>query len=48
MIPPAAEKAMAAKAKAVETLEIKGASHAVYVSHPEQVAKVIEKAATAE
>jgi pimeloyl-ACP methyl ester carboxylesterase len=43
MIPPAAEKMMATRAKSVQ-FEFK-ASHAVYVSQPEKVAKVIEKAA---
>jgi pimeloyl-ACP methyl ester carboxylesterase len=45
MIPPAAEKMMATRAHAVEQFEIK-ASHAVYVSQPAEVAKVIERAAT--
>jgi pimeloyl-ACP methyl ester carboxylesterase len=44
MIPPSAEKAMATRAKAIQ-FEIK-ASHAVYISQPEKVAKVIEQAAT--
>ena len=44
MIPPADEKKMAARAKAVQ-FEFK-ASHAVYVSRPRDVAKVIEKAAS--
>ena len=45
MIPPRVQQQMAARAGAhVETV---AASHAVYVSHPEAVAKIIEKAATA-
>ncbi len=43
MIPPDAERGMAARANA-EVTEIKS-SHAVYVSHAAEVAKVIEKAA---
>jgi pimeloyl-ACP methyl ester carboxylesterase len=46
MIPPAAERAMAAKAKAVQVFEIKGGSHAAFVAQPDKVAKVIEQAAT--
>jgi pimeloyl-ACP methyl ester carboxylesterase len=46
MIPPADEKKFAAKANAVQTFEFK-ASHAVFISQPEKVAKVIEQAATA-
>jgi pimeloyl-ACP methyl ester carboxylesterase len=45
MIPPADERMFAAKAKAVEQFEIKS-SHAVFISHPNEVAKVIEKAAS--
>jgi pimeloyl-ACP methyl ester carboxylesterase len=44
MIPPADEKKMATRAKSVQ-FEVK-ASHAVYVSRPDEVAKVIEKAAS--
>jgi len=44
MIPPAAQKMMAAKAKAV-SFEVK-ASHAVFISKPKEVAKVIEQAAS--
>ncbi len=44
MIPPADEKKMATRAKSVQ-FEFK-ASHAVYVSRPADVAKVIEKAAS--
>ncbi|WP_244669964.1 alpha/beta fold hydrolase [Kaistia sp. 32K] len=43
MIPPPAQHAMAARAKAV-TVEATG-SHAIYVSKPEAVAALIEKAA---
>jgi len=43
MIPPDAERGMAKRANA-EVTEIKS-SHAVYISHPAEVAKVIEKAA---
>lgn len=45
MIPPGDERKFAAKANAVQTVEIK-ASHAVFISQPSQVAKIIEKAAT--
>ena len=44
MIPPPAERMMATRAGAVQ-FEIR-ASHAVYISQPEKVARVIEKAAT--
>ena len=44
MIQAAAQRAMASRAKAV-TIESCG-SHAVYVSHPEAVARLIEQAAT--
>lgn len=44
MIPPADERMFATKAKAVQQFEFK-ASHAVFISHPDEVAKVIEKAA---
>ena len=44
MIPPADERLFAAKAKAVQQFEFK-ASHAVFISQPDQVAKVIEQAA---
>ena len=46
MIPPADERMFATKAKAVQTFEFK-ASHAVFISQPEKVAKVIEQAAAA-
>src|SRR5579872_1532219 len=45
MIPPPAQRAMAERARAVVT-EVAG-SHAVYVSRPEEVAKAIQRAATA-
>ena len=45
MIPPAAERWMANRAKSVQR-EIEGASHAVYISQPDKVAKVIEEAAS--
>ena len=43
MIPPAAERMMATRAKSVQ-FEFK-ASHAIYISQPDKVAKVIEEAA---
>ena len=43
MIPPDAQRAMASRAKAI-TVEVPG-SHAVYVSNPGAVAKLIEQAA---
>ena len=45
MIPPSDERNFAIKAKAVQTFEFK-ASHAVFMSHSDDVAKVIEQAAT--
>lgn len=44
MIPPSDEKKFAAKANAVQTFEIK-ASHAIFISQSNKVAKVIEQAA---
>ena len=44
-IPEAAHTFMAQRAKAKETVDVKGASHVVMVSHPEAVAALIEKAA---
>jgi pimeloyl-ACP methyl ester carboxylesterase len=44
-IPPAAMRFMAQRAGARETLVVKGASHVVMVSHPVQVARLIERAA---
>ncbi|MBW9118193.1 alpha/beta hydrolase [Rhizobium cauense] len=46
-IPPEAMKWMAKRANAKETIEVRGASHVVMVSHPDRVAKVIEDAAEA-
>jgi pimeloyl-ACP methyl ester carboxylesterase len=46
-IPPLVLKFMADRAHARETVVIDGASHVVMVSHPDAVAAVIEKAATA-
>src|SRR5262249_54521673 len=43
MIPPAAQRAMSDRARAT-VVEVKG-SHAVYVSQPQAVAAIIEKAA---
>ncbi|EQB16487.1 alpha/beta fold hydrolase [Novosphingobium lindaniclasticum] len=47
-IPPAAMRFMAQRAGARETLVVKGASHVVMVSHPAEVAGVIERAAAAQ
>jgi pimeloyl-ACP methyl ester carboxylesterase len=44
-IPPAAMQFMARRAGAHETLVVKGASHVVMVSHPAEVAQLIERAA---
>lgn len=44
-IPPAAMKFMADRAKARKTVVLKGASHALMVSHPGSVASLIEDAA---
>jgi pimeloyl-ACP methyl ester carboxylesterase len=44
-ISPDLERWYASRAKS-QTIEIAGASHSVYVSHPEEVAAVIEEAAT--
>src|SRR5450432_3412544 len=44
-IPPAAHVFMAKRAGARETIEVKGGSHVVMVSHPGEVAKLIEHAA---
>jgi pimeloyl-ACP methyl ester carboxylesterase len=46
-IPPAAHAFMARRAGAVETVEVRGASHVVMVSHPDEVAEMIERAALA-
>ncbi|MDP4500617.1 alpha/beta fold hydrolase [Nonomuraea turcica] len=45
-IPPAALRFMAERADARATVTIKGASHAVLVSHPDAVTRLIERAAT--
>lgn len=44
-IPPAAHAYMAKRANARETVVVKGSSHVVMLSHPAEVAKLIEKAA---
>jgi pimeloyl-ACP methyl ester carboxylesterase len=46
-IPPAALGFMAERAKSRQTVEVKGASHVVMVSHAPAVASLIEKAAAA-
>lgn len=46
-IPAAVMKFMAARAGARDTVAIAGASHALMVSHPAEVAAIIEEAATA-
>lgn len=46
-IPPEAIAFMAERAKSRKTVEVKGASHVVMVSHPDAVAKIIERAAAA-
>lgn len=45
-IPPAVQLFMADRAQAQAVVEIKGASHAVGVSHPQAVADLIQRAAT--
>lgn len=47
-IPPAALSFMANRASSKETVVVNGASHVVMVSHSDAVAKLIEKAATAQ
>jgi pimeloyl-ACP methyl ester carboxylesterase len=47
-IPPAVMKFMAKRARAVKTVVVEGASHALMVSHPDEVASLIEDAAKAE
>jgi pimeloyl-ACP methyl ester carboxylesterase len=47
-IPPAALSFMAKRANSKETVVVNGASHVVMVSHADAVAKLIEKAATAQ
>jgi pimeloyl-ACP methyl ester carboxylesterase len=46
-IPPAVQSFMAKRAGAKRTVEVKGASHVVMVSHPAEVARLIDEAATA-
>lgn len=46
-IPPAIMKLMAERARSVKTVVVAGASHAVMVSHPGEVATLIEEAASA-
>ena len=46
-IPPVLQPFMAERAGAKGIVEVNGASHVVMVSHPDQVAKLIEQAATA-
>jgi pimeloyl-ACP methyl ester carboxylesterase len=46
-IPPSAHAFMAHRAHARETIEIKGSSHVVMISHPAEVAALIERAAIA-
>ena len=47
-IPPAALKFMAERAQSRKTVEVSGASHVVMTSHPAEVAKLIEQAASAQ
>ena len=44
-IPAAVHAFMAKRAGEKETIEVKGASHVVMVSHPDEVAAMIERAA---
>jgi pimeloyl-ACP methyl ester carboxylesterase len=44
-IPEAAHKFMAERAKAKQTVDVDGASHLVMISHAEEVADLIDKAA---
>ncbi|MEO7275917.1 MAG: alpha/beta hydrolase [Vicinamibacterales bacterium] len=46
-IPPAAHAFMAKRAGAKETIVVQGGSHVVMTSHPDEVAKMIERAAEA-
>jgi pimeloyl-ACP methyl ester carboxylesterase len=45
-IPPAAHAFMAKRAGAKETVEVKGSSHVVMISHPREVVALIEQAAS--
>lgn len=47
-IPPASMAFMAERAKSKKTVVVKGASHVVMISHPKDVASLIEKAAKAD
>ncbi|MCJ9670893.1 MULTISPECIES: alpha/beta fold hydrolase [unclassified Neorhizobium] len=47
-IPPAVMSFMAKRAHAVKTIVIEGGSHALTVSHPKEIASLIEEAASAE
>lgn len=47
-IPPASLRFMAERAKARQTIVVKGASHVVMISHAAEVADLIEKAAAAQ
>ena len=47
-IPAAAHAFMAKRAAAKEAIEVKGASHVVMTSHPDEVAALIERAAAAD
>lgn len=47
-IPPAVMRFMAERAHAVKTVVIEGASHALMVSHPDEVTAIIEDAASAQ
>ena len=46
-IPPALMSFMAQRAQSRETVEIKGASHVVMISHPDEVAEMIHQSAVA-
>jgi pimeloyl-ACP methyl ester carboxylesterase len=46
-IPPAAQSFMAERAGSRETVEIKGGSHVVMISHPDEVAEMIHQSALA-
>jgi pimeloyl-ACP methyl ester carboxylesterase len=46
-IPPETLQWMADRAKSRKTIAVAGASHVVMISHPGEVAKLIEEAATA-
>lgn len=46
-IPPATQSFMAKRAAAKRKVEVKGASHVLMISHPAEVARLIQEAATA-